>query len=162
MRTQYTRMFSGTAWSMWRCSVAISHSGVIGLTHSEKAANSVQDDPTWRTTEFNSLFPCPMLIQWRFFNTGFRATARLKSGKRSSFLHQFQILLDLLFKNAEMCLISDATSLHWILHRATSILFQECCSSFVNKVLGRSHYPYESQRSIHCGRLTKYCRRWLH
>ena len=31
--------------------------------------------------------------------------------------------------------------------RATSILIQERCSSFVNMVLGRSHYPYESQRS---------------
>ena len=28
--------------------------------------------------------------------------------------------------------------------RATSILIQKCCSSFVNMDLGRSHYPYES------------------
>ena len=38
-------------------------------------------------------------------------------------------------------------------HRATSILIQERCSTFVNMVLVRSHYPYESQRSTHCGRL---------
>ena len=47
-------------------------------------------------------------------------------------------------------------------HRATSILIQERCSSFVNMILGRSHYPYESQRSTHCSRMTEYCRRWLH
>ena len=41
--------------------------------------------------------------------------------------------------------------------RATLILIQERWSSFVNMVLGRSHYPYESQRSTHCSRLTEYC-----
>ena len=35
-------------------------------------------------------------------------------------------------------------------HRAPSILIQERFSSFVKMVLGRSHYPYESQCSIHC------------
>ena len=47
-------------------------------------------------------------------------------------------------------------------HRATSILIQERCSSFVNMVLERSHNPYENQRSTHCSRLTEYCRRCLH
>ena len=47
-------------------------------------------------------------------------------------------------------------------HLATSILIHERCSSFVNMVLGCSHYPYGSQRSTHCSRLTEYCRRWLH
>ena len=46
--------------------------------------------------------------------------------------------------------------------RATSILIQEHCSSFVNMVLGSSHYPYESQHSSQCSRLTEYCHRWLH
>ena len=46
--------------------------------------------------------------------------------------------------------------------RATSILIQEHCSSFVQMVLGRSHCLYESQRSTHCSRLSEYCRRWLH
>ena len=46
--------------------------------------------------------------------------------------------------------------------RATSILIQEHCSSFVKMVLGRSHYPYESQRSAHCSRLIENCHRWLH
>ena len=46
-------------------------------------------------------------------------------------------------------------------HHATSILFLKRCSSFVNMVLERSHYPYESQRSTHRSRLTVYCRRWL-
>ena len=46
--------------------------------------------------------------------------------------------------------------------RATSILIQQCCSSYVNMVLCRSHYPYESQRSTHCSRLTEYCCCWLH
>ena len=45
--------------------------------------------------------------------------------------------------------------------RATSILIQEHCSSFVNMVLGRTHYPYESQCSTHCSILTEYCRHWL-
>ena len=40
-------------------------------------------------------------------------------------------------------------------HRANLILIQESCSSFLNMVLGHSHYPYKSQRS------TEYCRRWL-
>ena len=39
-------------------------------------------------------------------------------------------------------------------YRATSILIQERSSTFVNMVLGRSHYPYESQCSTHCSRLT--------
>ena len=34
--------------------------------------------------------------------------------------------------------------------RATSILIQEGCYSFINMVLGCSHYLYESQRSTHC------------
>ena len=38
--------------------------------------------------------------------------------------------------------------------RASSILIQEHCSSFVNMVLWRSHYPYDIQRSTHCSRLT--------
>ena len=46
--------------------------------------------------------------------------------------------------------------------RATSILVQERCSSSVNMVLELSHYPYESQRSTHCSKLTEYCHRWLH
>ena len=33
-------------------------------------------------------------------------------------------------------------------YRATLFLIQERCSSFVNIILKRSHYPYESQRSI--------------
>ena len=37
----------------------------------------------------------------------------------------------------------------------TSILKQGRCSSFVNMTLGRSHYPYKSQRSTHCSRLTR-------
>ena len=45
---------------------------------------------------------------------------------------------------------------------ATSILIKERCSSFVNMVLGRSHYSYESQRSTHCSSLTEYCHRLLH
>ena len=32
----------------------------------------------------------------------------------------------------------------------TTILIQERCSSFINMVLWRSHYPYESQCSTHC------------
>ena len=40
-------------------------------------------------------------------------------------------------------------------------LIQKRCSTFVNMVVGRSHYPYESQRSTHCSRLTEYCRRSL-
>ena len=44
--------------------------------------------------------------------------------------------------------------------RSTSILIQECYYSFVNMVLGRSHYPYESQRWTECSRLTDYCSRW--
>ena len=47
-------------------------------------------------------------------------------------------------------------------HRATSILIQERCSSFVNMVWGHTHYSYESQRFIHCSRLTEYYCRWLH
>ena len=46
--------------------------------------------------------------------------------------------------------------------RATSILIQERCSNFVKMVLGRWHYPYESQRSTHGKRLTEDCRRRLH
>ena len=42
--------------------------------------------------------------------------------------------------------------------RTTSILIQEHCSCFVNIVLGPTHYPYKVQRSIHCSRLTEYCR----
>ena len=38
--------------------------------------------------------------------------------------------------------------------RATSILIQEHCYSFVSLVFGRLHYPCESQRSTHCSRLT--------
>ena len=38
----------------------------------------------------------------------------------------------------------------------------ERCYSFVNIVLGRSQYPYESQCSTYCSRLMEYCRRWLH
>ena len=34
--------------------------------------------------------------------------------------------------------------------RSTSILIQARCSTFVNMVLGRSHYPFESQSSTHC------------
>ena len=55
---------------MWRCSTAISHSGMMDSECSGKAGmpfrtTSVQDDPTWRTTQFNSLLPCWMLInQW--------------------------------------------------------------------------------------------------
>ena len=37
---------------------------------------------------------------------------------------------------------------------ATSILIQEHYSSFVNMVLGCSHYLYERQHSTHCSRLT--------
>ena len=39
--------------------------------------------------------------------------------------------------------------------RATSILIQERCSSFANIVFGRSHSPYESQRSTHCSRFDR-------
>ena len=45
---------------------------------------------------------------------------------------------------------------------ATSILIQECCSSFINMALARTHYPFESQLSIHCNRLIDYYRHWLH
>ena len=45
---------------------------------------------------------------------------------------------------------------------ATSILIEEYYSSFVNMVLGRSHYPCESQRSTHCSWLKECCRRRLH
>ena len=34
-------------------------------------------------------------------------------------------------------------------------------TNFVNMVLRRSHYSYESRSSTHCSRLTEYCRRWL-
>ena len=52
---------------MWRCSVAISHSDMMGLTRSGRSGLqfrtiSVQDDPTWRIKELNSLLPCWMLI----------------------------------------------------------------------------------------------------
>ena len=48
--------------------------------------------------------------------------------------------------------------------RATSIFIQERCCNFVNMVLGRSHYPYESQRSTHCSRFYRVLSppRWLH
>ena len=45
---------------------------------------------------------------------------------------------------------------------ASTILIQEHCSSFVNMVLGHSHYSYESQCSTHCSRLTEYSCYWLH
>ena len=46
--------------------------------------------------------------------------------------------------------------------RAISILIQECCSSSINMALWLSHYPFESQRSTDCSRLTEFCRRRLH
>ena len=60
-------MFSGITQSIYRCSVAISHSGTMGLKRSGNAGmpfrtTSVLDDPTWRTTQFNSLLPLWMLI----------------------------------------------------------------------------------------------------
>ena len=39
---------------------------------------------------------------------------------------------------------------------ATSILIQERCSTYMNFVLGHSHYPNESLCSTHCSRLTEY------
>ena len=50
-----------------------------------------------------------------------------------------------------------------LLHHTTSILIQECCPSLFCKhgPVG-PHYPYESQCSTPCSRLTEYCCHWLH
>ena len=51
---------------MWRFSVAISHSGTVVKAFREGRmpfrTTSVQINPTWRTTQLNSLLPCWMVI----------------------------------------------------------------------------------------------------
>ena len=64
--TKYTGMFSGTVRNMaiQHCHIAQWHEGLkcSGKAEMLFRTASIQDDPSWRTTNCNSLLPCWMLI----------------------------------------------------------------------------------------------------
>ena len=117
-------MFAGTAWSsgdtvLPYCTVRVFWEG----------RDAVQDDPTWRITQFNSLLPCSMLIV-----DGLRMTLQQKSEYVTKLCSTFWVTqtrntLDIQwhFWGATMAVLCSCTGLIELVPKGTLLLSWTNC-----------------------------------